>query len=70
MKHRWIFKRTTKYKGKRYDHFTVVIRGKYRFSSKQLENCIDYVKWFAKANNIPEERLGGNTNSPINYIEL
>lgn len=70
MKHRWIFKQTRTYKGKNYDFYKVVIRGKYRFSSKELDNCIQYILWFAKTNNIPEERLAGNTNAPINYLEI
>ena len=68
--YRWIRKQCTKAKGIEYVFYTVSIKDRYRYSSKNLKNCIEYVKNFAKQNNIPEDRILRNGKKRIVFQEL
>ena len=70
MKYRWIRKQCTKANGKEYFFYAVKIKDIHRYSSNNLEHCIEYVKNFAKKNNIPEDRILRNGNKRINFQEL
>jgi len=70
MKYRWITKQCTKANGKEYVFYRVKIKDIYRYSSNNLEYCIEYVKNFAKHNNIPEDKLIKNGKKRIMFQEL
>lgn len=57
MNYRWIYKQCTKVNGKEYHFYSVIIKGKYKYSSSKLEHCIDFVFSFLRKNDIDESKV-------------
>lgn len=70
MEYRWIIKQCTKAKGKEYHFYSVKIKDRYRFSSKNLDNCIQFLLHFAEQNNIPKHELIKKNSKHLKFQEL
>ena len=55
--YRWIYKRKMKYKDKVYINYVVWIKDKYRYSSTDLQNSINFVLHYAKKNRIKKSSI-------------
>jgi hypothetical protein len=55
--YRWIYANKLTYKGKVYINYTVRIKDKYKYTSTDLQNSINYVLHYAKKNRIKKSNI-------------